>query len=318
MIGAIDPMRRHYKVCEHCRSSWIWEDRLIHKPDMKCNQCGEPWQVALLPDLRRKVSWAKWNFNGIGARWPKKSYKDALLEPPPGLQGGQKAKRAKKGKDGGLQKALKEHWDKLPEAFRNQCTALGWQVTEPPVSQDLPTPIKEHLQSLPTDLKEAVEKIVEPDKPEPTLATKVKQAVGTLKQLSEKKSALQNKVDAVKAQYTQLLQDLKDLQGKIEVAQKELQTTTTQYNQQLEKEKQQDADEMAEELSPEALITAMANVGLQATASQVKDLAAKLVESAAKRRKCTIPKREALKQGHKQPFLLTLTWGIAEAMNLVV
>ena len=122
----------------------------------------------------------------------------------------------------------------------------------------------------------------------------------------------------MKAQYTQLLQDLKDLQGKIEVAQKELQTTTTQYNQQLEKEKQQDADEMAEELSPEALITAMANVGLQATASQVKDLAAKLVESAAKRRKCTIPKREALKQGQKQPILLTLTWGIAEAMNLVV
>ena len=254
---------------------------------MQCNQCGEPWQATLLPDLRRKVSWAKWNFNGNGARWPKKTYKDALLEAPPGLQGGHKAKRPKKGKDGGgLQKALKEHWDQLPEAFRTQCTALGWQVTEPPVSQDLPTLIKEHLQSLPTDLKEAVEKIVEPDKPEPTLSTKVKQAVGTLKQLSEKKSALQNKVDVVKAQYSQLLQDLKELQGKIEVAQKELQTTTTQYNQQLEKEKQQDADEMAEELSPEALITAMANVGLQATASQVKDLAAKLVESAAKRRKC--------------------------------
>ena len=92
---------------------------------------------------------------------------------------------------------------------------------------------------------------------------------------------MQAKADAVKAQYTQLLQDLKDLHGKIEVAQK-----TTQYNQQLEKEKQTDAEDMAEDLSPEALITAMASVGLQATSAQVKDLASKLVESAAKRRKC--------------------------------
>lgn len=49
--------------------------------------------------------------------------------------------------------------------------------------------------------------------------------------------------------------------------------------------KQEDA-EMADELSPEALVTAMASVGLQATSAQVKDVATKLVESAAKRRKC--------------------------------
>ena len=276
---------------------------------MKCNQCGEPWQAALLPDLRRKVSWAKWNFNGIGARWPKKSYKDALLEPPPGLQGGQKAKRAKKGKDGGLQKALKEHWDQLPEAFRTQCTALGWQVTEPPVSQDLPTLIKEHLQSLPTDLKEAVEKVVEPDKPEPTLATKVKQPVGTLKQLSEKKSALQNKVDAVKAQYSQLLQDLKDLQGKIEVAQKELQTTTTQYNQQLGRRTFAGSSHHGN-----------GQCGLAGNSKPGQRSGCQTRRECGKKTKVwvTIPKREALKQGQKQPILLTLTWGIAEAMNLVV
>ena len=209
-----------------------------------------------------------------------------MLEAPPGLTGGQRKKKTKQGADKGIHKALKEHWAQLPDSFKSQCTAMGIQVVEPPATQDLPSLIKEHLQSLPAELKEAVEKIVEPEKPEPTLSSKVKQAVGTLKQLSEKKASLQIKADAVKAQYTQLLQDLKELQGKIEVAQKELQTTTQQYNQQLEQEKQKDAEEMEEELSPEALITAMASVGLQATSAQVQDLAAKLVESAAKRRKC--------------------------------
>ena len=51
-------------------------------------------------------------------------------------------------------------------------------MAEPPPPPDLPSLIKEHLQSLPQDLKAAVEKIVEPEKPEPTLATKLKQSVG--------------------------------------------------------------------------------------------------------------------------------------------
>ena len=282
------PMRRHYKVCGHCRCSWIWEDRLLSQPNLTCNQCGEAWQKKQVPDLRqnRRVTWASWNFQGEGHRWPRKSFKDALLEPPPGLHGGQKIRKAKKAKDPALQKALKDHWDQLPDALKEKCTSLGVQVTAPPSTPDLPTLIKEHLQSLPTELKEAVEKLVAPDPPEPPLASKVKQAVGTLKQLTEKKASLQTKADTVKAQYTQLLQDLKELQGKIETAQKELQSTTTQYNQQLEKQKQDDAEDMADDLSPEALVTAMASVGLQATSAQVKDLAVKLVESAAKRRKC--------------------------------
>lgn len=53
---------------------------------------------------------------------------------------------------------------------------------------------------MPAQLKEAVEKIAAP-KPEPTLTTKLKQLVGTLKQLFEKKVALQAKTDGVKGQY---------------------------------------------------------------------------------------------------------------------
>lgn len=181
---------------------------------------------------------------------------------------------------------MQEHRDTLPQALKTQCEALGMQASAPP-PPDLPTLIKEHLQSLPSDLKEAVEKLVEPSKPEPTLATKLKQSNGQLRQLVEKKAAIQQKADTVKSQYTALLQELKDMQSKIDTAQQELQQTSSQYNQQLEKEKQDAADEEeAWALAPEKLMTILAKVGLQATAEQVTDFARQIEETAAKRRKC--------------------------------
>ena len=55
-----------------------------------------------------------------GARWPKKTYKEALIEPPPGLMGGQK-----RAKPSALQKTVQEHWATVPEALKTQCQALG-------------------------------------------------------------------------------------------------------------------------------------------------------------------------------------------------
>ena len=246
-----------------------------------------PWQRAL-PDLERKrrVTWAQWNYSRDGATWPHKTYKAALLDAPPGLHGGQPTKKAKKVKQTALCKAVQKHWDKLPEGLRSQCEALGDFVAEPPPPPDLPSLIKEHLQSLPQDLKAAVEKIVEPEKPEPTPATKLKQSVGALRQLSDRKSAIQAKADAVKSQYTSLLQELKELQGKIEAAQKELQQTTELYNQQLEKEKQvsDDANVDPDELTPENIMTIMASVGVNATQTQIQEFTKKL--GVTKRRKC--------------------------------
>ena len=119
------------------------------------------------------------------------------------------------------------------------------------------------------------------------MATKLKQSVGHLKQLAEKKAAPQQKADAVKAQYTALLQELKEMQTKIESAQKELQDTTTLYNQQIEKEKNEAAAEDEEfTLAPEKLMTILSKVGVQATAEQVIDFARQIEETAAKRRKC--------------------------------
>lgn len=283
-------MRRHYEVCSRCQSTWIWQDRLLKQPDLTCRQCGYPWQQKHLKDLkqnRRRTQWAAWNFQHQGAQWPKKSYQEALLEPPPGLCGGTKPKRGKKPKPTALQKAVQEHWSDLPAALKSQCEAMGLQAESPPAPPDLPTLIKEHLQSLPTDLKEAVEKLVEPTKPEPTLATKLKQSVGQLKQLAEKKAAIQQKADAVKSQYTALLQELKETQTKIDSAQQELQQKTQQYSQQLEKEKQEVAEEDETwTLAPEKLMTIFAQVGVQATADQVTSFARQIEEAAAKRRKC--------------------------------
>ena len=116
---------------------------------------------------------------------------------------------------------------------------------------------------------------------------KLKQAVGTLKQLSEKKAAVQTKADNIKQQYTQLLQELKETQTKIEAAQKDLQETTNLYNQQLEKDKQvEDEQPLPEEPAAENLLTVMASIGLTATTEQVKEFAQKLSENVMKRRKC--------------------------------
>ena len=141
---------------------------------------------------------------------------------------------------------------------------------------------------MPQDLKAAVEKIVEPEKQEPTLAAKLKLSVGALRQLTDKKAAIQTKADAVKTQYTALLQELKDLQGKIEAAQKDLQQATTMYNQELEKDKKaaEEANVDPDELTTDNLMAIMASVGVQATQSQIQDFASELVENVAKRRKC--------------------------------
>ena len=214
----------------------MWQDRLLRESGLTCRHCGTPWEIKEVKDLKarkRQTQWAQWNFSHEGSKWPMRTFKQALLEPPPGLQGGQPRRKAKKNKPTALQKAVQEHWTTLPPALRTQCEALGIQASEPPAPPDLPTLIKEHLQSLPSDLKEAAEKLVEPPKP----ATKLKQSVGQLKQLAGKKAVIQQKADAVKTQCTSLLQELKEMQTKIETAQQELRQTTSLYNQQLEKEK---------------------------------------------------------------------------------
>ena len=226
------------------------------------------------------MEWVIWNFPKKGQQWPKKTYREALISPPPGLQGGRPNKQPKMK---GIEKKLQEHWTNIPDTLKKQLESREQSRAAPP---DLTILIKDHLESLPTVLKEEVEKIIQPTKMEPPLNQKLKQAVGTLKQLSEKKAAIQSKADAIKHQYTQLLNELKETQSKIETAQKELQETTNLYNQQLEQEKQAAEEPLPEELAAENLLTVIANIGLSATPDQVKELAQKLSENVMKRRKC--------------------------------
>ena len=168
----LEIMKRSYAVCQGCHQSWIWEDRLVHRPGLACNRCGRKWKAAMAPDLRRRrVEWASWNFQQQGQQWPKKSHKEAFISPPPGLHAG-RPKKQKKNKD--IEKKLQEHWTTIPDALRSQLEAMGVKGSEPPPPPDLPTLIKEHLQSLPVEFKEEVEKIIEPPKADPPLNQKLK------------------------------------------------------------------------------------------------------------------------------------------------
>ena len=121
---------------------------LMQHPNMACNQCGRQWQPRAPLDLRRRrVGWAPWNFASKGEQWPKKTYKEALVSPPPALHGGKPPKKGK-AKVQGIEKKLQEHWTTIPETLRSQLEAMGVKAAEPAPPSDLPTLIKEHLPSL--------------------------------------------------------------------------------------------------------------------------------------------------------------------------
>ena len=254
-------MRGQYLVCTSCNQGWIWRGRLVARPHLA-------------------------RFTQQGAQWPKKSYQQALVEPAPGLAGGgETAKKQKKKTKGpeALHQALRDHWKELPVALQQRAQLLGLA----PPAPDLPTLLQEHLQSLPPEVKQAVEKVIEPAKPEPTVANKLKSSVGLLKQLSTRKSALQAKADVVKQQYGALRGELKDLKTKIEDAQKELQQHTETYNLQLETVKQLAENEIEEgELTEEKLNGIFHSIGLTPNEDQLKAFTKQLAESASKRRKC--------------------------------
>ena len=129
----------------------LWRDQL---------DCGERWQPEVVRDLKHRspLEWAPWKYDGKGAQWPKRFYKQVLFEHPPGLAGGaQGSKKKKKNKNKqtpAWHQALKDHWKDLPAALQQQAQALGLAPEEPP-APDLPAILQEHLQSLPPEVQQA-------------------------------------------------------------------------------------------------------------------------------------------------------------------
>ena len=217
---------RSYTPCGNSTcTSWIWDDRLT--PGTRCRKGGTWWQHAHQPTGKGKGQ-------GHGSRskastkatWPQKTYAEALLDSPPGLQ---KLRPLKKGKN--QQTAadlLATTWDVIPGEIQSKLQALGFgppQPEEPGLAEVLQT----HLNALPKAVQDVVNKLTQPiPDTEKEIAQKLKTQVTDLKSISIKKTQLQAKLDAIKAQYASMLQDMQELQTKLTEGQQELKALSEQ------------------------------------------------------------------------------------------
>ena len=149
--------------------------------------------------------------------------------------------------------------------------------------------LKAHLESLPKEVKDAVEGLI---KPQPTthvdVTGQLKATVGELRQLATKKQSLQRRVDQAKDQYKVLLDELKTVQEAIDRERKQLGDQSAAYAKQLKEE--------AVPLSPanehvlgvdatEHVLKALGQAGIIFNSDQQKELERNLAETLAKRRK---------------------------------
>ena len=184
---------------------------------------------------RRKVQWATWNYKGNGERWPQPSFKEALLQPPPGL--GKKLKPFKTPKKvREVDEVLQKHWGTLSDEAKQAFTNMGLGVKKQEKEPDLKEILMMHLSELPADIKAKVEGIVQPKTPvtEQSEAARLKQSVGQLRDLTNKKQQVQAKVDSYKELYKATLNELQEIQMEIEKVQKTLKDSTDNYAKLLE------------------------------------------------------------------------------------
>ena len=193
---------------------------------MKCKGCHRAWINQIQDGKNHQKPYT--NAKRKEARsWPPRSYKAALLEPPPGLPQ-QRSLKNKQWKS--LQGAALQHWENLPEAFKETLGGMGKKQKEEKPT-DLKEILKQHLAALPEGLKSQLEGIIQPkaENTEKTAAAKMKASIGTLRDLSNRRDGAQAKVDQSKEQYKMALQDLQDLQKQIDQTQEELKQTTAEY-----------------------------------------------------------------------------------------
>lgn len=188
-----------------------------------------------------------------------------------------------------MEELLKKSWNGLSEDVRKALQTVGIDYTPEPELQSLGMVLKAHLQSLPGEVKEAVENLLSPVKDEPKdVTTKLKVTVGELRQLSNKKAGLQKRVDNAKDQYKLLLDELKMVQEQIDKERQQLTAQSEAYAKLLKEETNEDTSSEIVEVDGDVndhVLKALAQVGILHTESQKSDLERRLAENMLKRRK---------------------------------
>ena len=265
--------RRKYVACCGCSSSWIWADR-INAQRWGCNQCGTPWP-GVDGDWKTTSSVKQ-------ARKPRGRVRPQV-DPPPGL--GPKTKHT----PSAIESTLKKAWGTLPKEAHEALKALGIDFTPEPECPPLEEVLKAHLESLPSEVKEAVVGLI---KPTPTVAVDVtgqlKATVGELRQLATKKQALQRKVDQAEDHYKILLDELKAVQEAIDKEHKQLGDQSEAYAKQLKAEAvtvTSTGDHVLDSDATEHVLKALGQAGIIFNSDQQKELERNLAETMSKRRK---------------------------------
>ena len=223
----------------------------------------------------------------------------AKPSPPPGLpaSGGQMKGGAGKGRvafavaDGGgdssQAEVVKSLYASASDAQRELLTQLG--IAEPAEQPpDLAALCKQHISSLPEDIRKLVEEPPEkPPTPQEVMSEKSRQfkvATADLRDLIFKKSALQLRLNKHKDQYTSMLEDMQGINEKLDARQKEVSS--------LQLELQSSVNDAP---APEALPDAAEALVKQVEAMDVDQLEAyrkrlfEAFDEAAKRRRTEVP-----------------------------
>ena len=285
---------RRYIVCSapKCTGhSWLWEDKI--QDGFTCKHCGSLWAKSI-QHRGHQLKYPQKTFAVSKPRKPVKSstYRDVLLEAPPGLGEGankkfRNLKNAKEEKN--VLSLVHEDWPKLSIGTQEKLSKAGYGPKVPAPEMDLKTILQQHLAVLPKELQEVVNKLVEPEKPtENQVTNKLKKQVGELRSLSDRRQSLQIQVDKAKETYGNLLKELQETQKAIDTTQEAVKTTSEEYKKFLEMQptvhpEVEDADGGL--TSHEHFVEVLNKVGLQITDDQKDQLAKLMTENDFKRRK---------------------------------
>ena len=195
--------------------------------------------------------------------------------PPPGLP------QSKQPRPTRLQKTASEvlapAWESMDEGMKAKLIELGINPAPKASEPVLTDVLKENLASLRAPVKELVERITKPQpETEKDMASRLKQQVTTLRDISQKKQQLQQKIDNTKKHYQELLDEMKSLQSRLEQEQTSLNTISTAYltkvsSMQGEKPLQPLDTEMKDSV-PEAVAGFIHTLGVSLTQEQKEQL----------------------------------------------